>query len=80
MSRLRILKIPSRVVPGSSNGLHTTVVANKDKLDLSFNDHEYVKHIHLYMYKLDWRSTMSSPWIGILFFWFKFDSEQDRDV
>lgn len=40
MSRLRILKIPSRVVPGSSNGLHTTVVANKDKLDLSFNDHE----------------------------------------
>jgi len=40
MSRLRILKIPSRVVPGSSNGIHTTVVSNKDKLDLSFNDHE----------------------------------------
>jgi len=28
------------VVPGSSNGIHTTVVSNKDKLDLSFNDHE----------------------------------------
>ena len=45
MSRLRILTIPSRVAPGSSNGLHTTAVATKDKLDLSFNDHEYVKYI-----------------------------------
>lgn len=40
MSRLRILTIPSRVAPGSSTGLHTTAVATKDKLDLSFNDHE----------------------------------------
>jgi len=40
MSRLRIPTIPGRVTSGSSNRLHTTAVACKDKLDLSFNDHE----------------------------------------
>ena len=35
------LRIPRRVTSGSANRLHTTAVACKDKLDLSFNDHEY---------------------------------------
>ena len=45
MSRLRIPTIPGRVTSGSSNRLHTTAVACKDKLDLSFNDHEWVYYI-----------------------------------
>ena len=48
MSRRMSRMLPSlqqRVATSSSSsGLHTSAVAGKDKLDMTFNDHELVEH------------------------------------
>ena len=38
----RVLPNIRHRVAASSNSFHTSAVAGKDKLDLTFNDHEYV--------------------------------------
>ena len=40
----RVLPSLQQRVATTSSGLHTSAVAGKDKLDMTFNDHELVKH------------------------------------
>ena len=40
----RVLPSLQQRVATTSSGLHTSAVAGKDKLDMTFNDHELVEH------------------------------------
>ena len=40
----RVLPSLQQRVATTSSGLHTSDVAGKDKLDMTFNDHELVEH------------------------------------